>query len=754
MPAPPHQTLRKVLLASAVAVAVFVLGFYLVARSRQRLAPAAMQSKLGAGVQQSSQGFSFARSEGGRTIFQVHAGKAVQYRADGHAQLRDVNIILYGKDGTRFDQISGDDFDYDPGSGDVVARGEVQIDLEGNAAGALRPDQAPPSELKNPIHVRTRGLTFNQKTGIAATKEKIEIRVPQAAGTAVGARLDSKAGMLTLDSQISFVTSGDRTVIRARHGVLQKEPRQAILDETDIEHKDDTVHARHLVLDLGEDNTVQRMTGTGGVEGSSTGSSGKLAVQAPRADVQMTAHNHLRTITLSGGASWTQSGAKSGSVRGSAGRVVVDYGERNRATAVHASEDVRHTDHTASGQEYTLFADALDATASKGDGNMDHAVTRGASRIEIVSPNAKPAGSVTRTVITAGHFEGALDAASRIRTLHGEPEARIVSSAPNRPERVSSSRVLDAVFAQTKSSTSALQSVVQQGDVHITEGTRQAWADRARYSPADDALSLSGSPRVTDTGMSTTADSVVLDRKSGEAVGTGNVKTTYVEMKAQPQGALLAASDPVHVTARSMVARQASATAHYEGEARLWQGANVIQAPQLDFDRTHRTLVALGTSAQPVRLVLVQKDKQGRAQPVNVTALRLIYNDIERRALLEGGVDMKSADGSTTADRAEIFLEARGPGASSPASTASRVERAVAEGRVEMREPGRHASGDRLVYSSDEEKYVLTGSPPRIEDAQSGTVTGEVLTFYSRDDRVLVESGNSTRTVTQTRVKR
>src|SRR5262249_28274650 len=144
----------------------------------------------------------------GRTLYKVQASKAVQYKQGGHAELHDVNITLYGEDSSRFDQIYGSDFEYDPQSGDVSAKGEVQIDLEGNPEGLKHADQALPKELKNPIHLKTSGLVFNHKTGQAYTKERIEFRIPQAQGSAVGATYSSKTSVLTLESQINVNVQG------------------------------------------------------------------------------------------------------------------------------------------------------------------------------------------------------------------------------------------------------------------------------------------------------------------------------------------------------------------------------------------------------------------------------------------------------------------------------------------------------------------------------------------------------------------
>ena len=78
----------------------------------------------------------------------------------------------------------------------------------------------------------------------------------------------------------------------------------------------------------------------------------------------------------------------------------------------------------------------------------------------------------------------------------------------------------------------------------------------------------------------------------------------------------------------------------------------------------------------------------------------------------------------------------------------------VAQGNVVIQQPGRRGDGQQLVYTAAEDKFVLTGGPPSIFDAEQGKITGVSLTFFRRDDRVLVEGEASTPVVTQTRLPR
>ena len=125
----PVSWLRRWFALGAILITVMVAGMYFYARIRVRKAVHDMPAKIGLDIQQTAEGFSISKSAQGRTLFTVSAAKAVQFKGGGRAELHNVKIVIYGKDAGRFDQITGDDFEYDPASGNVSAKGTVLIDL-------------------------------------------------------------------------------------------------------------------------------------------------------------------------------------------------------------------------------------------------------------------------------------------------------------------------------------------------------------------------------------------------------------------------------------------------------------------------------------------------------------------------------------------------------------------------------------------------------------------------------------------------
>ena len=847
--------LRHWFALGAILMVATVAGMYFYARWSLRKTIHDVPAKMGLDIQQTAEGFSISKSAEGRTQFKVSASKAVQFKEGGRAELHDVKIVVYGKDASRFDQISGDDFEFDPGSGDVTAKGRVLIDLESNPEGMRHADQSPPEQTKIPLHLETDGLVFNKNTGDASSAGKVVFRTPQASGSAVGIRYMGKTGTMNLLSEVAVTVNRPQPVqLNADHGVITKQPREVVLNTVHMTREGEQARADLATFFLRDDNTVDHILAEGDVETEipsrassksqssdlkssssksadshsslSEASSSMTHEQSDRAELFLTGTRNLLTIAILTGNVQLTAGSAAGPVstegqeqgtrqpaEAFAGRATLHFAGQQVLKTVHAEDGVRLTQKDSQGgmllapaatnggaqtqtrttaqnkvqtQDIEVTAPVMDLVVKDGR-LLERAETSGPPQIVITQP-----ASNQKTVVTAAKFIATFTANNRLATLHGEPHARIVSGliaanpiaankidtnslratkagAPAQPDRISTSQMLDVVFLPE----GGVRSITQTGNLAYSDGPQKAWAERGEYTTADQMLVLNGSPRVVDTGMTTTALTIRMNRATGDAMAEGKVKSTYSDLKAQPDGAMLASSDPIHVTSQSMTAHHSPAIAVYTGDARLWQDANIVEAPTLHFDRDHRSLIADGVgqspattpaSAQPVSTVLVQVDKSGKVTPVHVTSERLTYVDVERRIFLEGGVTAKASDATMTGRRMTVFLLPRSQpeAGTSPGKTAAampgQVDHIVAEGQVVITEPTRHATGEGLVYTAADDKFVLTGGPPTglpsIFDAERGKITGDSLTFYRHDDRVLVEGREISPTVTRTHVAR
>jgi lipopolysaccharide export system protein LptA len=801
--------LRRWFALAAILMIAIVAGMVLFARWRLRKAAHNVPAKIGLNIQQTAEGFSISKSVEGRTHFTVSASKAVQFKEGGRAELHQVKIIVFGKDSSRFDRISGDNFEYDPSSGNITAKGTVLIDLEANPEGIRHSDQSPPAQNRESMHVETDGLTFNKNTGNAHTAGKVVFHTRQASGSSIGMDYVAEKGTMNLLSAVAIDIRSARPVhVEANQGTIFKQPRQILLTTLHVIRQAQELRSRQGTFFLRPDNTVERIVAEGDVEGDFHGRT-ETHASSDRAELFLTStHNLVTTAVISGNVKIASHGPQPAD--GSAGRVTLHFNDQQVLQKVHAEEGVRLTQKRSSsttanlvnasasasvptpaqfgssGQEQDLemTAPAMDFYI-KGGRQLERAVTSGPPKIVITQP-----ASNQKTVVTATKFTAKFTDKNRISTLHGEPNAKIVgtriderqianqsatgkpgnpgkSVAPQQNDRVSTSQKLDVVF---NPQAGGIDSITQTVDLVYVDGPQKAWGQRGKYTAADQLLVLTGSPRVVNNGMTTTAETIRMNRATGDALAEANVKSTYSDLKAQPDGGMLASSDPIHVTSHSMTARRSSGIAVYTGDARLWQNANIVEAPIIEFDRDHRSLIAHGTpnvthdgataepavnSAQPVATLLVQVDKKGNVTPIHVTSSRLTYADADRKIFLDGGVTAKGSGATITSREMTVYLLPRSQSqAKTGIGTPGQIERMIAQDQVVITQPTRHGEGGRLVYTAADDRFVLTGNSPSIFDAERGKTTGDSLTFFRQDDRVLVEGRQTSPAVTRTQVAR
>src|ERR1700753_4040841 len=98
------ERLRVGLLAGAGLLVLVTVGFLGYAHLRGRHFLTEIPKKLGADIRQETNAFTYSQTVKGRTIFTVHAAKAIQH-SDGKYTLHDVGIVLYGQGGEQTNRV-------------------------------------------------------------------------------------------------------------------------------------------------------------------------------------------------------------------------------------------------------------------------------------------------------------------------------------------------------------------------------------------------------------------------------------------------------------------------------------------------------------------------------------------------------------------------------------------------------------------------------------------------------------------------
>lgn len=785
------KRLRLLIVALACLLVAVLSGFLVYARYRIRHIGKDLPGRLGINIQQTANGFTYSQSEKGHTIFTIHASKLVQFKDNGHAVLHDVSITLYGPPGTnREDRVYGSDFDYDQKNGIASAQGQVQIDLQSPEPSASQQAGNGEQAEKNTIHVRASGIVFNQKTGTATTDQPLEFQLPQAAGKAVGASFDSKQGVLVLEKQVELTTStnGEPATVQAAHAQMLRDARQVFLLNPATEFRNERSTAEQAIVYFRQDGSAERIDAKGKVH---TVLDDGAQVTSQTANIALDEKSQPKQAIMGNGVNFI-SRDETQAMHGSAVEGILSFGPD--ATLKHAQfrDAVSFVD-----QQLKLASDPHgSATRQVEASKLDINFTTGPDK-KSVAQKALATGNAVATLrtmsskvpeqsttISADQLLATLGNGRAIQRLDGSGHTKIVDQGQDGSTSTSTGDVLHISFMpQSQPSpamkarnnplpmqTAQIDTAVQEGNVSLTQipakdaktqSPLHASAKRAEYHASDQVLHLTGKPRVNNGEIDLTAQLVDYHRDSGDATAKGDVKATYLRQENQqsaPSASMFGGQGSVHIVAAEADLQHKSGDSIFRGQARMWQGPDAVSAPVIELSRIQQTLKAHGDNdnkdhAVDTTIAATMGSKQQQSV-IRVKSNILVYFGKDKRGDFDGNVVAVAPSGTIRSDRALFFLRHAGQQkGQNPSGASSQIDKIIAEGNVVLTQPGRKGEGEKLVYTSANGRYVLTGTPanrPRISDATRGTTTGDALIFNDQDDSVEVSGGQSA-AVTKTR---
>jgi len=551
-----------------------------------------LPARLGIQIQQSTEGFTYSKTEQGRTIFTLHAARALQYRAGGHALLHDVRIQVFHPQDGLADIITGNEFEYDPNNGIVRALDEAHIDLHAPVGEEAAPPSAKSSGAQaaapdRMIHVVTRGLVFNQKTGVATTDELLEFRLPQGSGHAVGAVYDSKQDQLLLKSKVVIHTQTQNgpAVIHATQSIYDQHVSQVHMEDATYVTAMERASSRAVTILLRPDSSVeninaQRDVRYRAIRGESVSAQSMVAA--------LDEHSRPQAAHFSGDVRfyWQQpQESTSGSAaegqfffnhRGHLRQAILDRKARLRQRMLALPSPMERNVRANH-----LVMDFVEDAA--GNAELQHAVATGDARVhqraipvllaarKPVSGSAQP-NTLQDTTIRARQLTAQFSAGNQLQRMDGKGNTQLRSVAANGDVDTSFGDTLQVMFTalppapkkkrqQKKEAVGAaalvvnantIQTAVQQGHVMLQQvaathpaslvrkskatppntqmGTQAeistATADRAEYHGEMQQMMLTGNPHFEDSDMEMVAQQMQVNRATGEMTATGAVQTT------------------------------------------------------------------------------------------------------------------------------------------------------------------------------------------------------------------------------------
>jgi lipopolysaccharide export system protein LptA len=211
----------------------------------------------------------------------------------------------------------------------------------------------------------------------------------------------------------------------------------------------------------------------------------------------------------------------------------------------------------------------------------------------------------------------------------------------------------------------------------------------------------------------------------------------------------------VQVLAAALEYDGSTSKATYTGAARLFQGDTSIKGETIAIDNKAGNLAASGgvTTTTVLETATGKTAKAGEGSdakatdakaakertPSIATAKDLKYEDATRRLTYTGNAHMSGPEGDMTASRIELYLKESG----------DELERAEAYENLTLREQNRETKGSKMIYTTDNETYVITGAPVKIVDQCQRETVGRTLTFNKGTDSVVVDGNSQIRTQTK-----
>jgi lipopolysaccharide export system protein LptA len=441
----------------------------------------------------------------------------------------------------------------------------------------------------------------------------------------------------------------------------------------------------------------------------------------------------------------------------SASNLAMQFDATGEVKSVRGQPDAKLLSATASGETevQTKLLDLLFDPKKEG-AQLQVATANGASRVETrpAAGSQNPSGTVDflpnregqrkrqlkgeRIVMNYGpgnklHTFRAVDVSTR---TEGE-------KLPGKPQQPPSFTWSKDLLAEFDLSTGAMKKLEQWNDFRYEEGLRRATSDKAILDYPKDEITLEGKrSRVWDDTGSTTANRIVMEQAKDRVVATGEVASTRLPDKkpaGKPGTGVLASNETWQAKANRMISSNNNSLIRYEGNALLWQGADRIEADVIDIDRRAGKLMARGRVVSQfieTKKVPNQPDQQIFTM---VRAPEMFYEDGPRLAIYYGGAALQRAGLDVAGRELRAYLKDVEGGTS--------LDRALADGEVKIvqKAPDRVRTGtsEHGEYYVADEKVILSQGKPVLVDTLRGVTRGKVLTYFSGNDKLIVDGTGS-----------
>ncbi len=476
------------------------LGAFLVrAKLKNVLNRRDLPERLAQNIQQEAKEFNFVHAFGAHSQFRIHASRYVLLK-NNRIQLLEVQIVLYGADGSTVDEISGDTFDYDQKSHLVIAEGPVEMVLTRSAAaptsgGKTKLAGAPGSPAQ--IHLKTSGVTFDQDTGLVATARRVDFTMAQGSGSAIGAMYDSQNGHLTLDHAVELTThrGAEPVKVEAQHAEFDRNAQVCMLRAAQVKYHEGKANLAQATILFRIDGTAQRLDATGGFT-AETAKGGHLA--APTAEMDFDEHSQPRQGRLEGGV--TMDSARPGSTtHGTSPMAELEFTAQGQLRHARLERGVEFQSEEST-QENAGQAEPLRVTRTwrspvaelsfrdAGKGQEELQGLRGTGGVVLTSETRRGSVPSAPSKMTADEVTGTFAPGSILRELIGTGHATMEQTTANGARQTATGDTLEAKFAESREQATSAGTVRPPGTPEGNKGEKEQESNRSAGGNASGPL--------------------------------------------------------------------------------------------------------------------------------------------------------------------------------------------------------------------------------------------------------------------------
>jgi len=738
---------RWLFLAAIVAI-IFVVGAAYVKRRDILEKEVPVHPKLlETGVEGRANDWQHTVFKGDHKHFTIRA-RSIRELKEPSVELEGVELQLFHENGDKSDLIRSEKAEFDTDAKTLYSDGEVDIIMG-------VPDGQPPTGRLLRIHGS--GMRFASDTGKATTDRAVTFGFDRGSGSAVGAEYDPSTRELQLHSKVVLDWRGKTPDAKPMH----VEADQAIYTERDSKvvlfpvsrFTRDTLHMEGGRSDVQLDKGAIRFARVQMAHGIHDDPGRKVEYTADELNLNfddgmvirtINGHDHAQLISTSDTARTTVNSDRLDMDFETAGK------ESTLKTAVATGKSVVQATPlprpgTQPGDTRVLRSDVIRLAMRPGGKEIEHVETDGPGKLEFI-PNQpdQPKRSMQGDRIWVAY--GKENRIQSVRSINATTVTERPPKAPKTTPTVTRTQSKD-ILATFDPNTSELVHLEQTTNFQYEEGDRRARGDKATLDQSKDLMILDGSARILDPTGAVNADHIVMNQKSGDYTAEGHVSSTRQPDRKGASSAMLSNDEVMQAVADKMISTGGNKHIRYEGHARAWQGANRVDADRIEIDRDRRVMEAHGkvVSQFADKSQENNQDKKskskGPAAPMFtvVRAGDLVYTEDTRVAVYQGGVVLTRPALTVNSRELQAFLK--------PADSDSSLDKAFADGAVKIvsvstagKTPRtRTGTSEHAEYYADEQKVILQKGQPLLVDSVKGNATGQQLTWWANNDRLLVE---------------